>query len=251
MGVDANGYCTNCGTYRGPVAQPVSAAPYAAYQVSSPPGYTYPPAPQTRGRNQYVAPLIAGSGLVVLLIVAIVVVTILKSGSGTGALTDPTASPTAPYSPTVSPSPTPIIDNCLVGTWRSSQDVQTLDIPDVGPVKVSGSGLVLHISGDGTLVQDYSQSSTYDGTANGHTLSIKVRGTVNGQIRTANDTISFSGMTANGTEAGYVDGTSVGSAVPLEADSTPVQYTCGGQSASEHGTNVDITFTKTSNSPDA
>ena len=48
MAVDQNGYCTQCGTYRGQVTQPVSGTPYppqAGYEYQVPAaGYQQAPA---------------------------------------------------------------------------------------------------------------------------------------------------------------------------------------------------------------
>ena len=61
MAVDQNGYCTQCGTYRGQLTQPVSGAPYppqagyeyqvpaASYQAPYPgpaSGAPWPPGPR-------------------------------------------------------------------------------------------------------------------------------------------------------------------------------------------------------------
>src|SRR5947208_9586576 len=101
VAIDPNGYCTQCGTFRGQVAQPVSGAPgYPGYPPASgapypsptsatpypfsgppssgAPGYSAPPAPT---RNRYVVPLVASVAVLVLLIGAIVVIAIVRSGN--------------------------------------------------------------------------------------------------------------------------------------------------------------------------
>ncbi|MEV6931517.1 hypothetical protein AB0M46_44475 [Dactylosporangium sp. NPDC051485] len=118
MGIDANGYCTQCRTYRGvPQApqQPTSGTPYsgapyggqqpyAGYPASSTPSYPEYPAssvpsysdpisapPSAYGatyggsgggssRNKYLTPILALSGVLVVLVVAIVVVAVVKKG---------------------------------------------------------------------------------------------------------------------------------------------------------------------------
>ncbi len=272
MVVDANGYCTQCGSYRGPIAAPPGSGPYPTpvsgtpyppvsgtpyppvsgtpYPPAGQPQYAYPPA-AARGRNPNLALLITGGALVVLLVAAIIVVVVIRKSGGT-ATANPggTTSHSTGSTPTTSPTPAALIDTCLIGSWTVTKDVETLDIPNVGPIDVTGHGAVVRIRPDGSITQDYGPASDYAGTANGHKLTIKVKGTVQGTIRTANDTISFSDLQADGTETAFVDNKQVGTPVPLTPDTTPVQYTCAGQTATQRGTSLNMTLTKTSDSPD-
>ena len=125
MGIDANGYCTQCRTYRGvPQApqQPTSGSPYsgvpytgqpyAGYPTSSGPSFpdqvsgppAFPPAtyggqygapPTPPKKNNYLVPVLALSGVLVLLVVAIVVVAALKKGKPNDVVADPGKSATA------------------------------------------------------------------------------------------------------------------------------------------------------------
>ena len=263
MGVDPNGYCTQCGTFRGVIAgppggnpypQPMSGSPYpqpmsgAPYPPGSPAPYGYPPAPAPRTRSATIPLLITGAALVVLLVAAIIVVVVIKSGKGTP-VAGPAAGTAGGTTAAGSPTPSALIDSCLIGAWKITKDTETLDIPNVGPIDVVGQGAEVRIHADGTTTQDYGPSSDYTGTANGHRLTITVKGTVQGTIRTANGTMSFSDLRADGTETAFVDGTQVGTPVPLTADSTPVQYTCGGSTATEHSSNLTMTLTRTSSTP--
>ncbi|MER7003016.1 hypothetical protein ABT297_08200 [Dactylosporangium sp. NPDC000555] len=129
MGIDANGYCTQCRTYRGvPQApqQPTSGTPYsgapyggqqpyAGYPTSSGPSYSAPPsysdpvsAPPTSygatygasssgggsSRNKFLTPILALSGVLVILVVAIVVVAVVKKGGGDDKKNTPQANST-------------------------------------------------------------------------------------------------------------------------------------------------------------
>ena len=78
-------------------------------------------------------------------------------------------------SPVAGPSASAVIDPCLVGTWRTSDEQQQLVVSGVGAVTVSGSGVVLHIGPDGSDLVDYASASPYTGTANGHQLEIADR----------------------------------------------------------------------------
>jgi hypothetical protein len=232
--VNAAGYCTRCGVYRG--LPPQSAPPYPQSGVPySVPPYSVPPTPP-RQRSPFFVPLIALSSVLALLIVAIVVVAIARSG-GHG---DATAGG--------SPTPSTAIDECLVGTWRTTSDAEQLDVDQVGPVTVTGQGAVVHIHPDGLTYQDYSQSTPYQGSANSHQLSIAIAGTVQLTIKTNAGTMSFHDINATGTVTAKVDGVTITSA-PLTLTDDPVQYTCSGNTATEHTSQYNVSLARVSTSP--
>jgi hypothetical protein len=265
MAVDQNGYCAQCGTFRGQVPQPVSgpgyqygqppvsapppasgpawpsqtsAAPYpfSGPLVSGTPGY--PPPPQQRRALTPI--LIAASALVVILVGAIVVVAIARSGkSGT-----PQAN-----SSSANTGPNAAIDPCLVGTWKATSEHQTQDLPGVGPVTMTGQGDVTHVHPDGTINDDYSQSSPYTGAYSGHSITMTVTGSATSKATTANGTLTFHDMQADGTVSFAVDGQQVGSSIPLSLSNDPVQYTCLTKTATLHTDHFDVTLSKISDSP--
>ncbi len=264
MAVDQNGYCTQCGTFRGQVAQPVSGAPQSGYPYGAPaqpsgapwPSQTsaapypfsgppvsgtpgYPPPQQNRRPVTLI--LIAASAVVVLLIGAIVVVALARGKKGDNT---PVADST-----TAAPGPSAAIDSCLVGTWQTTSEHQQQDYPDVGPVTLIGQGLVSHVKADGSVTDDYTKATPYTGSYNGHSITMTVTGTVQSRITTAGGTLTFHDIQANGTVSYKVDGQPVGSAVPLDVSSDPVQYNCQGKTATEHTDHYDVTMTKVSDSP--
>ncbi|MFC4998595.1 hypothetical protein ACFPIJ_12200 [Dactylosporangium cerinum] len=280
MGIDMNGYCTQCRTYRGvpqapqpPVSgtpysgDPYSGAPYAGYQASGPsfpdqqvsgpgypgqtssPGYpgqvSGPPAfpPTTYGgqygasptpprKNRFMVPLIALSGVVVILVIAIVAVVALrkddpKTVADPGKTTGSTSSASAPAESK--------IDKCLVGTWQTSTFTQTAALAGVeGGVSISltKNGSTLKFTSDGKLTETY-QDSVYSGspTVQGQkvTITITVNATVNSDIQTASGSIVYSNVKTSGntlttTSLGYSQ------TDPFEADDNPAKYTCNGDS---------------------
>ena len=268
MAVDQNGYCTQCGTFRGQPTQPVSGAPQSGYPYAGPqqapasgapwpgqgsaapypfsgppvsgtPGYTQPPQQQ---RRPVTLILIAASALVVVLIGAIVVVALARGGK------KPDGTPVAD-STTVPPGPSAAIDPCLVGTWQATSEHQQQDYPDVGPVTLIGQGEISHVSADGSVTDDYSKTSPYTGSYNGHSITMTVTGTVTSRITTAGGTLTFHDVKANGSVSYKVDGQPVGSAVPLDVSNDPVQYSCQGKTATEHTDHYDVTMTRVSGSP--
>jgi hypothetical protein len=177
-------------------------------------------------------PALIGSGcLLVLLMAAIGVVAAEKTGDhGTG--------------PTAGSSPSALIDPCLVGTWRTVNEHQELQVAGYGPVGVDGRGVVVHVDPDGSVSQEYGSASPYSTTTGGHRLQITVAGTVRGTIRTSDHVITFHGMSADGTVTATVDGTEV-TTVPLQAGSDPVDYTCSGNTVTEAGPqNYSVTLTR-------
>jgi hypothetical protein len=257
--IDVNGCCTTCGTFRGQTP-PVGGTPYAPprpqgyqpptsaapYPFSGPPisggGYSAPPAPPTR--NRFIGPLIASVAVLVLLIGAIVVLAIVRSGKHDVA-TGPSAGPSVPGSA----PPSAAIDPCLVGTWQASSERQQQDLPDVGPITMIGKGQVSHIHADGQVDDDYSQATPYTGSYNGHVISMVVTGTVHSTITTSDGTLSVHDAQPNGSVVFKLDGTQIGSAVPLSLDTDPVQYTCLNNTATEHTSQYDATLTKISPNP--
>ncbi len=186
--------------------------------MTAPPPVPAPPVPQ---RSRWWLPLAASSCLLVLLVLAIVVVAADKAGRRR-------------IPGTAGPSATAAIDPCLVGTWESTSDRQTIQVTGYGPVTVTGQGAVVRIFPDGSDVQDYGSSTPYTANPNGHRLEIAVTGTVRGTIRTAGNTMSFQDMSASGTLTATVDAKVVTS-VPLSPGTDPVAYTCSGDSLREQG----------------
>jgi len=275
MAVDQNGYCTQCGTYRGQVTQPVSGAPYppqagyeyqvpaagyqqapasgapwpsqtsaAPYPFSGPPVSAAPGSAPPANKRPLFGVLIASCAVLVVLVGAVVVLAIVRSG---GKHPDPVATGTP--GGTTSTAPGAAIDPCLVGTWKATSEHQKQEFPDVGTVDLTGQGEVSHVHPDGAVEDDYTQASPYSGSYNGHSITMTVTGTVKSRITTSAGTLSFHDVDANGTVTLKVDGTTAGSPYPLSMSNDPVQYSCTGKTATEHTEHYDVTLTKISDQP--
>jgi hypothetical protein len=271
MAVDQNGYCTQCGTFRGQLTQPVSGAPYpppqggypyqapasgapwpaqtsaSPYPFSGPPVSASPGYPQSAPpahRRSLFGVLIASSAVLVVLVGAIVVLAIVRSGKHP----EPTANGTPTSGPT-SVAPSAAIDPCLVGTWKATSEHQKQDFPNIGQITLTGQGEVSHVHPDGTVEDDYSQATPYSGSYNGHSITMTVTGTAHSRITTSAGTLAFHEVAANGTVTLKVDGTTAGSPYPLSMSDDPVQYTCLGKTATETTDHYDVTMTKISDQP--
>ncbi|MFC4041861.1 hypothetical protein ACFO1B_25800 [Dactylosporangium siamense] len=297
MGIDMNGYCTQCRTYRGvpqapqpPVSgtpysgDPYSGAPYAGYQASGPsfpdqqvsgpgypgqtsgPGYpgqvSGPPAfpPTTYGgqygasptpprKNRFMVPLIALSGVVVVLVIAIVAVVALRKD-------DPkTSADPGKSAGSTSGASTPAeskIDKCLVGTWQTSTFTQTAAMAGVeGGVSISltKNGSTLKFTPDGKLTETY-QDSVYSGspTIQGQKvpITITVNATVNSDIQTASGSIVYSNVKTSGNTLTTAPSIGYSETEPFEADDNPAKYTCNGDSLTFSGTQIQATAKRTS-----
>jgi hypothetical protein len=184
-------------------------------------------------RSRWWPALIGSACLLVLLMAAIGVVAAEKTGRRGGG-------------PGAGPSQSALIDPCLVGTWRTVNEHQELDVADYGTVGVDGHDVVVRVDPDGSVTQDYGSAAPYTTTTGGHRLQITVAGTVRGTIRTSDDMITFQGMSADGTVSATVDGTAV-TTVPLQAGSAPVHYGCSGNTVTEMGAhNYSVTLTRVS-----
>ncbi len=211
--------------------QPYSGPPW---QPSAPPA---PPAP----RRGLTGVLIAGSVVVVLLIGAIVVLVIVRSGRHQAG--GPTPGPTGGGAGNAG------VDSCLIGTWKAASEHMRLDLPQVGAIALIGQGLVSHVHADGSVDDDYGQTTPYTGSSAGHAVTMKVSGTAHSRIATSGGTMSFHDVTATGTVTYSVDGTPTGSTVALSLSTDPVQYTCLNRNASQHTDRYDATLTKISDAP--
>jgi hypothetical protein len=242
-GVDAAGYCVQCRTYRGPPAAtdpsragsvtgaahptsgnafgyPTSGAGYRppGHPPPGPAGYPAVPAypdpgqPAKPPRSPLVVPLIALSITLVVAVVAIVVVVVVRSRSGGGP----------------APGAKALVDRCVVGTWRTDRYQEDVPVAGVGSVRFTGQGAQVRLAADGTGVTDYGSGTTYTATINGVGYRLAVSGTVRFGYRTDNGTVSFTGVTANGTE--ILTRTDTGQQVTdaLSGSSDPARYTCAG-----------------------
>lgn len=290
MGIDMNGYCTQCRTYRGvpqapqpPVSatpysgDPYSGGPYAGYpspgpsfpdQVSGPgypgqvsgPGYpgqvSGPPAfpPTTYGgqygasptpprRNKFMMPLIALSGVVVVLVIAIVAVVALRKDDPKNVADPGRTGATTGTSAKASPK----IDECLVGSWETTTYTETAAMTGVeGGVSISltKNGSVLKFTPEGTLTETY-QDSVYSGspTIQGQkvTITITVNATVNSDIQTASGSIVYSNVKASGNTLTTAPSIGYSQTDPFEADDNPAKYTCKGDSLSFSTTQIQAT----------
>ncbi len=290
MGIDMNGYCTQCRTYRGvpqapqpPVSgtpyggDPYSGAPYAGYQSSGPsfpdqqvsgPGYpssgggypaqtsgpaypgqvSGPPAfpPTTYGgqygapptpprRNKFMMPLLALSGVVVVLVIAIVAVVALRKGDDPKTVADPAKSTNATTGASAKPAESKI-DKCLVGTWQTSTYTETAAMEGVeGGVSISltKNGSTLTFTSDGKLTETY-QDSVFSGspTIQGQKvpITITVNATVNSDIQTASGSIVYSNVKASGNTLTTAPSIGYSETEPFTADDNPAKYTCNGDS---------------------
>jgi hypothetical protein len=209
--VNAAGYCTQCGTFRGlpqqppppppsypqapppgypgypqpgsPPAYPTSVPP-AGYPTSVPPAYQqtsgggYPgyPQPPQRGRS-YLVPLVALSATLVVLVVAIAIV-VAVGGGGDDPIAGPTTTPTS-GGPVESASAAPggDVDDCVIGTWRVTSHKETVPIEGQGNVTFTGGeGATLRLNRDGTGVTDYGSGTEYRGELSGETVRLEVSG---------------------------------------------------------------------------
>jgi hypothetical protein len=286
MGIDANGYCTQCRTYRGvPQApqQPTSGTPYsggpygaqqpyAGYPTSSGPQYSAPPsysdpvsapptaygatyggsAPSGGGRNKFLMPILALSGV---LVVAIVVVAALKSGGGDDK-TDPLANPTnggPTATGTVTDKAKATIDECLVGTWTTQTYTEQVAMDGVGnvPISLTKNGSTLKFTPDGKLTESY-KDSTFGGkpTISGQEVAITltVNATVTSNVATTSGSIAYTNVQATGTINTKAPSISFDQTEPFQTDDNPAKYTCNGNNLTMTTSQINSTATKTSSS---
>jgi hypothetical protein len=179
------------------------------------------PQPQ-RPRSPLVIPLVALSATLVVLAVAIVVVVVVRAGHPTGQTSGPTGTGTVS-----------LVDECVVGTWRTNHYEEDVPVTGVGNVKFTGQGAEVRLRADGTGVTDYRNGTTFTATINGVGYRLVVTGTVSFGFRTHDGTVSFTDVTAAGQET--ITRTDTGQQVSqdLSGSSDPASYTCSGDTLIE------------------
>lgn len=212
--VNAAGYCTICGSYRGAAAagpQPAVPAQPAGYQPgpNQPVQYAAP-----RARSPFVVPLAALSATLIVLVVAIVIVVTTRSGDGGG---------------TGSPGGTTLagLDGCVLGNWLVTSHKERVPVQGQGEVPFTGQGARVRLLADGTGLTDYGRGTDFTGTVNNKQVRLTISGTVGYRFQTANGTVSYSQLEADAQGVVRVDGVEIGRQ-PFEGSADPAEYTCAG-----------------------
>jgi hypothetical protein len=263
MEINAAGYCVHCGTFRGapgyeqgfqPSAPPPysgqssappyggqqSAPPYGGqqyqpdpyqqqpYQAQQPYGGGYPDpnhppsfAPQVEPprRRPSTVPLIVLSVVALILVVGIVgVVLIRASESGDNGNNGNTGNGGEEIAAG--------IDKCVVGKWRVTSAKEKVD-DDGGEAEFSATGGTAEFRGDGTGKLDYGSGVTYRGTLEGQPVTITLSGNISFDYTTADNTLTYSNVTADGSAELKVNGVT-STTIPLDTDAKPAKYTCSG-----------------------
>lgn len=138
-------------------------------------------------------------------------------GSTSSTPTSPTPTPTAKLPP-------PVVDSCLVGTWKSSNQTSSyVDGTTTVPLS-GGSGELLTLNADGSFTDGFGDAQALTGTANGHQYIVSVSGDATGRYTAA----------AGQVTATYDDPTKImislgkdGSISPVQSPATQTEsYTC-------------------------
>jgi hypothetical protein len=204
LGVDTAGFCVRCRAYRGVPAAP--GTPPAPGDAA--------PAPK-RSRSPLLIPLIALSMTLVVLVVAIVVVVVARSRDRDVAADGV------------------LVDRCVVGTWQVRRYIEQVPVGGVGNVAFSGQGARVRLRADGTGVSDYGDGTTFAATIGGVAYTLVVKGSVTFGFRAQDGTVSFTDVSAAGTETLTRADTGRQVIRQLTGSSDPARYTCAGDSLTE------------------
>ncbi|MEV4630208.1 Hsp70 family protein [Micromonospora sp. NPDC049523] len=227
------------------VAEAATATPASATEDPAPGSGTDEPAPVSAARSRRHLAAVAGSALVLTLVVAGVVAGARAIGDDRK---DPLATPTtAGASPTASPTPTPSptrsfapqMDPCLLGTWRSTS-MQTFSRINGDQVQLSGgAGIILTYKPDATASLDYNKSEDAAATHDGARWTQRIRGTITMSVRHTGGKEYISNVKASGTNTLYRAGKRSNS-IALSLLLEPDDYFCTENRLEFHSTGVAV-----------
>jgi hypothetical protein len=268
MGIDANGYCTQCRTYRGvpqvqqqPVQPPSSGVPYSGAPYSGAPynapaqqpygGYPTSPGPafnaQPTSGGAYPSATYGGSygspapvkkrnsfmmPLLalsgVLLVLVVAIVVVVVVKRGGD-------DPTTPVADGSGSAQAKLVDDCVVGTWEMSNYTETIPVPDVGPVPftLTGKGGTMTFGADGKGVQDYGSGTSFKGnvTVSGTAVpvTLKISGSLKFDFRTNDGGMTFSNMKSTASYVVQAPGVQDSASEDFDGSTDPSKYTCSGK----------------------
>jgi hypothetical protein len=272
------GYCSVCGTFRGPPPnyqqQPYGAAPgypppatgspayppptsgAPGYPNSAPPG-GYPTsgapgyAPPTSGGGYpttgYPPPPSTGGSrakpFVIPLVALSVTLIVLVIGIVTVFIVRNSSKGTPDGGGSTAAAGD--VDPCVVGRWEITSHREDVAMDEVGKVTFTGGeGAVLELSADGKGVQDYGDGTDFDGTANGKTIELEISGKISFDFTARDGTVSVSNLNSEATAKTFLDGEEYGSAQPFPGDDDPSKYECSGDTMVQRTFHYETQFEK-------
>jgi hypothetical protein len=259
--VDANGWCTGCGQYRGfqsyavagpaPYGEPVYEAAVGSYPVSpgvpvSPGASGYPVSPgappfatavaeaapavtpagaEPARRSPLATPLFLLTVMVVVLVAGTVSVVLIQTsdrGRASGSGSGRTsAGPVA--TPSASPSASTVVDRCVVGDWAvTSASVKNDDL-DLSTT----AGGIFHLRAEGAGTWDFGSGITLTGTIEDLKSQSLITGRVDFTFRTVGQSFTFQDV-RNDVREVFTQGRKDPVNQKAEFALSVAEYTCGG-----------------------
>ncbi|MBA3488066.1 MAG: hypothetical protein H0T78_00715 [Longispora sp.] len=121
---------------------------------------------------------------------------------------------------------TAYFDGCVRGQWREVEFAEESEIEGEGAVTLTGSGRLVRFE-NGVETVEYGQGITYTGGTAWYQVSVERAGTVSYRVLVDGDQLSFTGLSANGTERILINGIELGRQA-LGLNSAPLRYACEG-----------------------
>jgi hypothetical protein len=155
----------------------------------------------------------------------------------------------ASASPSASPSPSSLIDPCLIGVWRETANVVDFTFNGV-LVPMRASGAIARYWPDGRSLDDYGAGNVSAGTAGGRRYEVVISGTMAAYVSTSNGKMFFRDLVATGTIVGRVNGRESWRE-PLRSATGDTSYDCRGDVLTVSVVDRNITLARASSDPDA
>jgi hypothetical protein len=134
--------------------------------------------------------------------------------------------PVSTASASAVPTPTaPVIDACIVGTWRATVGMLPQTFEGAPVTATGGAGTVLTYNADGSYSGDFAKAQPYVATtSDGHRISVTATGSVVGTFTTIGGELNLTDSHTTLTVTVRVDGAVTSSAAASSTSSA--EYTC-------------------------
>jgi hypothetical protein len=127
---------------------------------------------------------------------------------------------------------------CVVGTWRETSNVASMDVAGI-VAKIVTKGGRQQYRADGTYVLDYTGGVTQTQDVGGQTVTVTFDGKVTAKYRVEDGGVSYRDSVPSGTYSATVEGATASQGALQNPGLTRDAVTCAGDKMTQRGTQLD------------